>query len=152
MDTVIAKLEYYNKFPNILKKALLNNKVKFPETLQYNYDNLYVYRAVQYTNKKRTIERSDFSSYMELKEKNPMIVADENNIECYSCSFFKNIEEMHIRTKFPSKNKAVAKGIIKKEFGPININESTSHIDLYLFKNIDISKEFEVFELWEKNG
>ena len=43
-------------------------------------------------------------------------------------------------------------GKIKKEFGPIDVNNKTSHIDLYLFEGIDPSDEFEVIEEWEKNG
>ena len=59
---------------------------------------------------------------------------------------------MRTLAKFPRKNKAIAKGKIKKEFGPIDVNNKTSHIDLYLFEGIDPSDEFEVIEEWEKNG
>lgn len=55
-------------------------------------------------------------------------------------------------TKFPSRNKAIARGLIKQEFGPIDVSEKTSHVDLYLYNNIDPSDEFEVVEKWEKNG
>lgn len=62
------------------------------------------------------------------------------------------MDEMHQQTKFPNKNKAIAKGIIKCEYGPIVINELTSHVDWYLYNNVDPSKEFEVIEKWEENG
>ena len=79
-------------------------------------------------------------------------MADDSKISSYSCSCFLNVDELHMQTKFPSKNKAIAKGIIKKEFGPIDVNEGTSHVDLYLFDNVDPSSGFEVVEVWEKNG
>ena len=89
---------------------------------------------------------------MELKKINPMIPADDSRITSYSCSLFMNIDELHQLTKFPNKNKAIAKGLIRSKFGPIDINEKTSHIDLFLYDNIDPSSEFEVVEKWEKNG
>lgn len=81
-----------------------------------------------------------------------MIAADDSNISDYSCSVYTNLDEIHQQAKFPRKNKAVAKGIIKNSFGPINMSKETSHIDLFLFDNVDPSNEFEVIEIWEKNG
>lgn len=49
--------------------------------------------------------------------------------------------------KFPRKNKAIAKGLIKQEDGPIDIDDSTSHVNLYLFENVDLSDRFEVVEI-----
>lgn len=81
-----------------------------------------------------------------------MIAADDSDISHYSCSVYTNLDEIHQQAKFPRKNKAVARGIIKKSFGPINMSKETSHIDLFLFDNVDPSNEFEVIEIWEKNG
>lgn len=152
MNTMLLNLEYYNRFPTTLKRALLSGRVMFPDSLQREYNDLYVYRAVKYTAEKTAIDKSDFLSYIELKKKNPLIVADDSKISSYSCSCFLNMDEMHLQTKFPSKKKAIAKGVIKNEFGPIDINEDTSHVDLYLYDNVDPSSEFEVVEKWEKNG
>lgn len=146
------ELEYYNKFPDILRDALINKKVKFPESLQCKYNNKNVYRAVKYNSKKTIIDKTDFLSQMERKQENPLVPADETDISSYSCSCFLNLDELHMYTKFPYKNKAIAKGIIKEEFGPIDINQDTSHVDLYLFDMIDPSDYFEVIEKWEKNG
>lgn len=144
-------IDYFNRFPNVLKKALISGKVSFPETLQKEYEDLNVYRGVKYNSDKTFIDKSDFLSYMEL-EKNPMIPIDENDISSYSCSVFLNIDELHMITKFPRKNKAVARGTVKPEYGPVDINELTSHVDLYLYDNADPSDQFEVIEVWEKNG
>lgn len=81
-----------------------------------------------------------------------MKIAWEGRISSYSCSCFLNLEEMHMNAKFPRKNKAIAKGVIRKEFGPIDINNDTSHVDLYLYEDVDPSDEFEVVEEWGENG
>lgn len=149
---MLLDMEYYNKFPIVLRTALIKGKVKLPSSIQKQYDNLCVYRAVKYTSTKTTINRNDFLSYVELKEQNPLLAVNDNEISSYGCSCFYKIEEMHIRTKFPCKGKAIAKGIINSKYGPIDINNDTSHIDLYLYDNVDPSNKFEVIEKWEKNG
>ena len=152
MKTKELTLSYYNRFPTVLKDALRSEKVRFPNSLQCEYEELCVFRGVRYTATKTAIDKTDFLSYMELKKINPMIPADDSRITRYSCSLFMNIDELHQLTKFPNKNKAIAKGLIRSKFGPIDINEKTSHIDLFLYDNIDPSSEFEVVEKWEKNG
>lgn len=137
-------LEYYNRFPIILREALIMGKVKFPDSLKCEYTDMTVYRGVHYSANKRTIDKSDFISNIERKMKNPMVVADDKNISSYSCSCFLKIDELRVYGKFPRKNQAIAKGTIKKEFGPIVINDDTSHVDLFLFDDIDPSGEFEV--------
>lgn len=144
--------EYYKKFPAKLKEALLSGKVKFTDTTQSDYADKTVYRGVKYTEQKQTITIEDFLSKIELKEKRPMIVADENNISSYSCSCFEDMKEMEMQAKFPRKNCAIAKGIISKNYGPIDVNKKTTHVDFYLYDNVDPSKEFEVIKVWEKNG
>ena len=139
---MLFNLEYYNRFPTILKDALVSGKVMFPNSLQREYEELCVFRGVKYTAQKTEIDKSDFLSYIELKKKSPMLVADDSKISSYSFSCFLNMDEMRHQTKFPSKNKAIAKGVIKKEFGPIDINEDTSHVDLFLYDNVDPSCEF----------
>ena len=152
MKTKELTLSYYNRFPTVLKDALISEKVRFPNSLQCEYEELCVFRGVRYPATKTAIDKTDFLSYMELKKINPMIPADDSRITSYSCSLFMNIDELHQLTKFPNKNKAIAKGLIRSKFGPIDINEKTSHIDLFLYDNIDPSSEFEVVEKWEKNG
>ena len=93
MNAIQLTKEYYNKFPTILKDALKNKKVVFPNSLQYKYEQLHVFRGVKYTKTKTAIDKSDFFSHIE--RNNPMIVADDNNISSYSCSFFMNIEAIH---------------------------------------------------------
>lgn len=152
LNTQQATLEYYNRFPTVLKDALISGKVRFPDSLQSEYKEMAVFRGVKYTENKTGIDRSDFLSHVERRNNNPMFLADDTKISSYGCSFFMNMDVMHQLTKFPSKNKAIAKGIIRSDFGPIDVNEETSHTDLFLFNNADPSSEFEVVEKWEKNG
>ena len=145
-------IKYYNRFPTVLKNALINEVIKFPDSLQQEYADLVVYRGVSYSNSKTVIDKSDFLSNIERNMQNPMVPVDRENVLYYSCSCYLNIDAMRIYAKFPRKNKAIAMGTIKKEFGPINIDDDTSHVHLYLFDKIDPSKNFEVVEKWEKNG
>lgn len=149
---MLLGLEYYNRFPAVLKNALISGKVSFPSSIQHEYSNMAVYRGVSYSKTKTTIEKNDFLSNMERHLQNPMVPVDDEKIDDYSCSCYLDIEELRMRAKFPRKNKAIAKGVIRNEFGPIVINQKTSHVDLYLFDDIDPSAEFEVVERWEKNG
>ena len=149
---MLLDMEYYNKFPKVLKNALIDGIVSFPNSIQQNYDELTVYRGVRYSKDKTIIDKTDFLSNVERNLRNPMVPADHEDISNYSCSCYLKLEEMRTLAKFPRKNKAIAKGKIKKEFGPIDVINKTSHIDLYLFEGIDPSDEFEVIEKWEKNG
>lgn len=145
-------IEYYNRFPLLLRKALIERKVEFPDCLERDYSDLSVYRGVKYSKQKDYIEKEDFLSNIERKQNNPMVPADSDDIRDYSCSCYTDLNEMRMQAKFPRRNHAIAKGNIKKEFGPIFIDANTSHVNLYLFDNVDPSKEFEVIEKWEKNG
>lgn len=141
-----GNIEYYKRFPATLRDALLSRRVEFPATIRKEYEDLVVYRGVKISKNKSEIDKSDFMSNVERKKQNPLVVADEDRISSYSCSCFMNIEMMKIIAKFPRKNSAIARGIIKDDFGPIDINEDTSHVDLFLFDMVDPSMCFEVVE------
>lgn len=145
MDTIDVK--YYERFPSVLQNALLSGKVCFTATLKQRYESLIVYRGVKYTKNKTFIDKNDFKSNIERKMENPFVTACEDKIESYSCSCYLNMDEMKMYAKFPRKNKAIAKGLIKQEDGPIDIDDSTSHVNLYLFENVDLSDRFEVVEI-----
>lgn len=145
-------MDYYNRFPTVLKNALINGVVSFPDSLQHEYTDLTVYRGVKYSNNKTIIDKSDFLSNVERNMKNPLVPVDLGEVSSYSCSCYLNIDSLRVCARFPRKNRAIAKGMIQKEFGPIDINSNTSHVDLYLFDKVDPSERFEVIEKWEKNG
>lgn len=138
--------EYYKKFPKILQNSLIKKQVQFPEDLITEYDDMEVYRGIKYNNNKKDITLEDFSSHIERAMKNPSIAVDKNKIEYYACSCFQNFDYLKKYGNFPRKNYAIAKGILKMEYGPITQNKNTSHINLFLFKNVDPSKNFKVVE------
>ena len=104
------EIEYYSRFLGVLRNALANGAVKFPSSLQKNYQDLTVFRGVGYSKNKTKIDKSDFLSNVERNMKNPMVLADYDNISSYSCSCYLKIEKMRICAKFPRKNRAIAKG------------------------------------------
>lgn len=141
---------YYNRFPTVLRDALLNGRVAFPKSLQIQYEDTQVYRGVKYNQKKTDIDKTDFYSHAE--RNNPSIPYDPDQITSYGCSCFMDLEEMHMITKFPTKNKAIAKGMIRQQYGPCDISKENSHVNIFLYVDADISKEFEVIEKCKKNG
>lgn len=60
---------YYEKFPDVLKNALKENKVTFPTELQKRYKDIdVVYRGIRLVKgKKESIDRTDFLSQAERK-------------------------------------------------------------------------------------
>ena len=78
------EIEYYSRFLGVLRNALANGAVKFPSSLQKNYQELTVFRGVGYSKNKTKIDKSDFLSNVERNMKNPMVLADYDNISSYS--------------------------------------------------------------------
>ena len=56
------------------------------------------------------------------------------------------MEELRASLKLPRKNKAIAVGTIKKEYGPVLASKEYSHIDWFLFESADPSKDFQIIE------
>lgn len=137
---------FIDKFPPALQNALIKKGLRFPDNLEKEYNDVIVYRGVRYNNNKKNIELSDFQSNVERHLLNPSVYVDDNDIEYYGCSVYENMDLMKKYAKFPRKNWAVSKGIIKSSFGPIVRNGETSHINLFLFKDVDPSSNFKVVD------
>lgn len=133
--------EYYDRFPTVLRKALNERKVKFPETLEKNYDSVVAFRGIRFINdRKEAVDKSDFLSQAERR----LPGVDYEDIGEYSCSCFENIDELLIAFSLPRKNKGIAKGKIRCENGPIIREKEGTHIHWFLYDEIDPSEEFEV--------
>lgn len=130
-----------NNFPDLLKNALKNKKVTLPEDIIENYTQFEVYRAVRYNESKHEINETDFLSYAECPI--PINPIDDKDINNYNCSFFQDEKEMEKRTKFPTKNKAIAEGTLNDTNGPIVYSEGT-HVGLFRYKNAKLAKFFKV--------
>lgn len=75
-----------------------------------------------------------------------------SNIGSYSCSCFSNLEELYVCVRFPKKGRAIAKGTMFDKYGTRSKEQSSTHIHWFLFDNANPACEFEVIEIWEKNG
>ncbi len=53
------------KFPAVLRQKLLDNEIEFPDSIQFEYEPLYTYRAVQRSEDDyREVSMEDFKSYL----------------------------------------------------------------------------------------
>lgn len=137
--------EYYKKFPDKFKKVLLEKKVIFPDSLEKDYEPFAAYRGIRLIpHIKDRVEKEDFRSQIERASDFPGI--DYEDIENYSCSCFIDIDELLLAFRLPRKNKGIARGNIRKEYGPICREEESSHINWFLFNDADPSSEFEVIK------
>lgn len=140
--------DYYERFPNVLKEALRQEKVSFPETLEKEYAPRVAFRGIRFIkDKKENIEKNDFLSQVERR----LPGVDYEDIMEYSCSCFESIDELLIAFSLPRKNKGIAKGKIKCENGPIIMEKQGTHIHWFLYDGIDPSEDFEVCK-YEKMG
>ena len=58
------------KFPAVLREKLRKKEIIFPDSVQFHYDKIKVYRAVtRGKNDFKEISRNDFRSYYELGKK-----------------------------------------------------------------------------------
>ena len=62
--------ELYSKFPYVLRNKLIKNEIRFPDSTKFEYDSLYVYRAVvRKRGDNSNVSLEDFKSYFELNKK-----------------------------------------------------------------------------------
>ncbi len=124
-------------FPKILEQALEAGLVEFPSDVQDSFAPLTAYRLVTLRNDGVSIIAEDLCSQMELKQLYPndrrYIDLNENDIENYSCSFFKNIKDLSNAMHLPRKNKAIISGEICSDNGVMNCKNS--HINLWIYEN-----------------
>ena len=135
--------EYYRQFPRVLRDALMNGTVSFPEDLRKNYECREVFRMVKYTSEKRQIDQSDFWSQVENKV--PGLTSENySDIRYYSCSLFGDYKEAELALHLPRRNKRLARGTIIDSYGPCLFEVDTSHVHLFLYDGINPSDRFEV--------
>ena len=99
--------ELYSKFPYVLRNKLIKNEIRFPDSTKFEYEPLYVYRAVARKHDDNSdISLEDFKSYFELQKK-PRGVTDnlDENATYYGVSSFLNKEIVKQVRSFPSQIK-----------------------------------------------
>ena len=130
----------YARFRKILREALQAGKVMRPDDIEIKYSPVLLYRAVRISDKKKTIDDSDFVSQVEKGQRG----ADDGDIENYSCSFFRCVDPLKDAMKLPRKNKKIAKGYVKEVHGARKASSHSEHVHLFRYENVEIAKEFEV--------
>lgn len=127
----------------MLKKVLDDEIYSFPKETLFKYEPKLVYRVINRSpdvgDEDISITREDFKSYIELGKK----YRGKTTISHYSCSFFTKKDELETILKLPRPNKRIIKGYIKDIHGPIYLN-NRSHVDLWLYKDVNLSSEFEL--------
>lgn len=143
---MILKIEI-DKFPEKLQEKIKINEADFRENLIYNKNIDIVFRGVKYNKEKTKIMKEDFVANI-YKKGRPSLAENNSKIGLtdFSCSVFTSLDDFHLYTSFPNKNKAVAKGNLKVEHGPYKLSKKTTHIDWFLYKDSDPSKDFIICE------
>lgn len=142
-------IELYNCFPAVLKSKLQNGEVKFPDGTLFQYDKFYAYRGIIREAQDCTpVNKDDMKSYFDMGITPRGVASDPSNPSLYSVSLFRNFEDLKNIFKFPRPRKKVALGCVYAEGGPQKSSDSSSHVDWWLFENVDFSS----FEILENNN
>lgn len=136
----------FNKFPAILKDALIANKISFPDDIIITFDPIWAYRVVpKRANYKFCID--DFQSQIEVnyyRNCRALKGIDDKDIKKYSCSLFTEIEKLENIMHMPRKNKIIIEGNVTCENGIIQYDPVTTHIHWWLYENRNIINDFKV--------
>ena len=130
------------KFPVVLRNKLLQNEIEFPDSTQFEYEDLYTYRAVaRSADDEREITLDDFKSYFELgkKPKKPRGTScnAESDPHLYGVSSFLQREIVEQIMKFPNPKKKLAAGYVCSAGGPQDTVDQ--HVCWWLYEDADVS-------------
>lgn len=128
------------KYSDKLQTALDDGTIELPPDIKTQFEPFSAYRAVT-MKEPRPLRREDFNSQIEKG-----VALDERNWESYSCSCFVNLDELNIAMHLPRKNKKIAKGTIRNDYGAIYCEGSDTHVHWFLYNDCDPSKMFEIIE------
>lgn len=128
------------KFPAVLREKLRKKEIIFPDSVQFHYDKIKVYRAVtRGKNDFKEISRNDFRSYYELGKKARGVKDPEKDPHYYGVSFFLDRKCVEQQLHFPRPNKKLSCGYVNEEGGPQETNMQTQHVCWWLFEDADVS-------------
>ncbi len=136
------------RFADELEKALNSGLVKLPPDISYRFEPVPAYRKVKINASKSGIDITDFWSQAELLSHDIPVArtVDRENIGEYGCSFFKTRESLLAAFSKASKKYmrkiCVAKGLVTQEMGALYSKGAAEHIMLFVFSDVDCSKQF----------
>lgn len=132
------------RFPAVLRDKLLNKEIELPNATQFEYNDLYTYRAVNRTaDDHRGVTLDDFRSYFELgryPKKVPRGISKEDvekDPHYYGVSSSLNREIVEQKMKFPNPKKKMAAGYVYSAGGPQETNDQ--HVCWWLYEGADVS-------------
>ncbi|MGX2971068.1 hypothetical protein [Helicobacter sp. T3_23-1059] len=140
--------KYCDRFSSVLRDAFMNEKAEVKSSIQYIYKAVKAYRAVNVSETKQYIEKSDFYSQAQKqggKFGNP---PKKVALTMFSCSCFfteqKLLEKVtNLKSRIDKGESKIAKGTLKFRNGPILVNKKKEHIDWFLFEKADVVGDFE---------
>lgn len=134
---------FYMKFPSVLREALLSSDVAFDDMPQISFASFKAYRGIFRKKDKPFIplERSDFDSQAEKsvrisdneRRRNRRRMSD--GIGFYSCSVYKELDEISAALRFPQDDRRIAQVQVAEQDGCIRCSHETSHVDWWLYEN-----------------
>lgn len=144
---------FKNCFPSVLKKALQEHLIDLPDSVQTNFEEIFVYRGVTISAEKPSLDRSDFMSQMERQAEkigleNLARIPRSSQWKQYSCSCFKDKEELIQAFKLPRQDKRIAFGRIHEADGAVleSFDDNTTHVHWFLYDGVDPSEKFQLDE------
>lgn len=132
--------EYLSNFPTVFHEALKNEaqvRNKFIKTIQEDYHELKVYRAIQ---EEKSISENDFLSYAEIAVRDGKPYK-KKDLAWYSVSVNTDKEQIITSMNIPNEERkllGIASGMMKSEYGPADFSDYKTHHNWYLYKNAKI--------------
>lgn len=139
-------LEIYNKFPVLLRSRLMAKEIELPEGTQFEYEKFMAFRGILREPDDNTpLNIEDMRSYYELGKKPRGMWINANDPCLHSVSLFRSLEDVAAAFHFPKPGKKLAQGNVFAEGGPQYSSTVSSHVDWWLYENVDFS-DFEIRE------
>lgn len=135
--------DYYKRFPSVLRNALTEGKVSFPEETRWEYEPFTAFRAItRKPGESMELKPEDFLSQAEKRTRE----ANFDDIGSYSCSVFIDEKQLKIALKLPRGNKHIAEGKVKAANGPINQSNRSTHVHWWLYEGASACDDFRILK------
>ena len=139
-------LQIYNKFPAVLRSKLIDKEIALPSGTQFAYEKFLAFRAIERkTDDNTPVNKKDMLSHYELAKNPRGRKLDEKNPSSYAASLFKDYADIAMCFKFPNPKKKLAHGYVYAEGGPQCGRATDSHIDWWLYEDVDFC-DFRIME------
>ena len=133
-------LQIYSKFPVAFRNKLINQEIVFPDNTEFSYNKFLAFRGIcREVDDVTPLNRGDMRSYFEEGKVPRGAGGNVSNPSLYSVSLFREFIDFKNAMKFPRPRKKVAQGYVCCEGGPQLSSETSSHVDWWLYEDVDFS-------------